>query len=212
MVGSKDSNDTWELHYRMIRHLHEKADANESAITSSIEALDQATSVFRAKAENLSTAVSDNVKRDLSTTHTNLERKLNGMVTALSEQLTTKFADTNVQAENAKNAYIAAASFAIWKVCFCAVVISAVILFLIGQIFVPDLQSLRSEERRLAYEVERLKANAEDFKRMEGANLIFSCPDGDKQKRCIRTDESAFKGKPYILGQTTYRAFVGVTP
>ena len=212
LARDSNNNDSLQTHYKIIQHLYEKADANERAITQSNKELAQAVSVFRAKTEALPINVAVEVNRELNAAYANLERKFDATANGAGNRIVSKFENANVQAEKAEAAYNKAVKFAIWKVAFVATSTCAASLFIVCYFFMPELYSLRFEERSLTDRIEHLRRDAEEFKRMEGAGLIFTCLDGVKQKRCIRTDETAFGGKPYPVGQATYRAFVGATP
>lgn len=196
----------WQVHYDMIGQLYEKADANESSITQVSQALQKATDALHVSTKDLPAVVSAGVKHELDTFRVNFEHKMASLADNAGDRITDKFRSANIKAEQAEAAYEVAAKFAIWKVSGIAVSVSAIPFLIMYFLFMPDLRALRVEEHTLTREVERLKRDVEVFRRMEGAGWIFGCPDGNETKLCIRTDERAFKGKPHVVGNSTFRA------
>jgi hypothetical protein len=181
MAENDDSEERWQWHYPRIARLYEMVEINQKNITEAITELKRTTAA-------LPTRVARDVNQELKTSFADAERQLDAAASTAGDRIVQKFEDANAKAVEATAAYQRAAEFAIWHVVaigLFAVFCGTAAMVVTARSILPDAETVHA----LRMEEARLRANLEEWRRMEGANVLSHC--GPEGRRCVRTNESA---------------------
>jgi hypothetical protein len=207
MAENDDSKDPVRYHYQLIARLYEAAEQNEQGIKEAIGELRQIGDTFQKQVNTLPDKVASHVNRELDTSFANAKRQLDAASDAAGNRIVQKFMEANAKADKAAAAYERAAKFSIGRVVaigLFAVFCGIAAMVVTASFIVPNAETVHA----LRMEEARLRADIEEWRRMEGANVLSYCKDGSATRRCVRTDERAENRFVGDRGQT-YRIIYG---
>ncbi|MBF0354940.1 MAG: hypothetical protein HQL43_06875 [Alphaproteobacteria bacterium] len=166
---------------QIFANLKDGAIKNQTEISRAIQELKNLISQFQSSAAGLPRSVSDKVKGELAGA---VSQAVNGAADRIIEKHTA----ANLRAEEAERAYARAVRWSFMRlflVCLCFFAVGILGMVMAAKHVLPDYETIKA----LRQEKLQLEQTIAELERRGGKAIIITCPDGNRSRPCIRTDE-----------------------